>query len=258
MTGANEQMNWATSETPVSVTVPTRSALMQDLETRLARGVGFSIATLNLDHAVKLARDTTFAAAYAAQTHVTADGNPIVWLCRLAGQKDVKLIPGSELIDPICALAAKTETSVGLYGATDRSLAAARDALIQRYPGLKVSFLQAPAMGFDPEGVEADAAIDGIRQSGAKIIFLALGAPRQERFAARAQGALENVGFLSIGAGLDFISGAQTRAPVWVRRFAAEWLWRMAHNPGRLFRRYMLCIAILPKLTFKSLKARAS
>lgn len=112
-------------------------------------------------------------------------------------------------------------------------------------------------MGFDPDGPAAEAAIQAIRDSGARVICLALGAPRQERFAARAQKALPEVGFLSIGAGLDFVSGAQRRAPAWVRAMAAEWLWRMALSPRRLAARYGACLMAMPGLTLRALGARA-
>ena len=111
-------------------------------------------------------------------------------------------------------------------------------------------------MGFDPGGEAAGAAIRAIGESGARVIFLALGAPKQERFAARAQTELPGVGFLSIGAGLDFVSGAQTRAPAWVRAIAAEWLWRMALSPGRLAARYGACLLALPGLTSRAIAAR--
>lgn len=246
---------WST-ENAVSVTAPDRDTLLADIAARLRRGAGFSVATLNLDHVVKLARDPDFRAAYAAQTHVTADGNPIVWLSRLAGER-VSLVPGSELIDPVAALAAGTGTPVGLFGATEASLGAAARALELRHPGLDVALTLAPPMGFEPTGSAADDAIARIRDSGARLIFLALGAPKQERFAARAQEILPGVGFLSIGAGLDFISGVQTRAPLWVRRFAAEWLWRVAHDPRRLTGRYAACAAAMPALTFRALRARS-
>lgn len=252
-------MNWieTTADTAsVTVTVPDRTTLFEDLSNRFKTRKGFSVATLNLDHAVKLPRDPAFRAAYAAHTHVTADGNPVVWLSRLAGQRDVQLIPGSELIDPLAKMAAEAGVPVGFFGATEPSLQAAADALQARYPDLEVAYLQAPPMGFDPAGPAADAAIAAIGESGARVVFLALGAPKQECFAARAQDRLADVGFLSIGAGLDFISGAQTRAPAWVRALALEWLWRLLGNPGRLARRYGACILALPGLTLRALASR--
>lgn len=239
----------------IVVTVPDQAALLADLDARLASGQGFCVATLNLDHVVKLSRDAAFRAAYRAQTHVTADGNPIVWLARLAGQR-VSLVPGSELISPLAALAAQQEAPVAFFGATDPVVTAAAEKLSQRYPALDVALCRAPAMGFDPTGAAAEADIAAIAASGARLCFLALGAPKQEIFAARAHAALPHVGFVSIGAGLDFIAGTQNRAPAWVQAVAAEWLWRLLNNPTRLGARYAACCAALPALTGKALRLR--
>lgn len=249
-------MIWSDSDDGgVRVTVPDQAVLLADLETRFQAGEGFSVATLNLDHVVKLTRDAAFRGAYAAQTHVTADGNPIVWLSRLAGQ-DLSLVPGSELIDPLVAVAARNKVPVALFGATETTLQAAAEALKARHEGLEVVLCRAPAMGFDPEGSAAEDDIAAIRASGAGLCFLALGAPKQEVFAARAQAALPNVGFVSIGAGLDFIAGTQQRAPALVQALAAEWLWRLAGNPRRLAARYGACLLALPGLTMRALRAR--
>jgi len=255
-------MNWADdaqtgdARADVAVNVTDRDSLLADLEHRFTQGKGFSVATLNLDHVVKLGRDADFRRAYAAHTHVTADGNPVVWLSHLAGHPEVTLVPGSELITPLADLAARVGAPVALFGATEASLTAASDALKAAHPGLKVVLTLAPPMGFAPEGAVADGAIEAIRKSGAQLVFLALGAPKQERFAARAQAQLTGTGFLSIGAGLDFISGAQKRAPALVRALAAEWLWRMAGNPRRLARRYFDCLVVLPGLTTRALVSR--
>jgi N-acetylglucosaminyldiphosphoundecaprenol N-acetyl-beta-D-mannosaminyltransferase len=249
-------MIWSEGEPEgVTVTVPDQDTLLADLEECFAAGQGFSVATLNLDHVVKLSQDPRFRAAYRSQTHVTADGNPIVWLSRLAGQQ-VDLVPGSELIDPLAALAARHGLPVALFGATPETLEAAASAMLARHPGLGIAMCHAPAMGYDPMGDVAAQDIDAIRASGARLVFLALGAPKQEILAARAHAALPQVGFVSIGAGLDFIAGTQTRAPVWVRAIAAEWIWRMLGNPRRLAARYGACLAVLPELTVRALRAR--
>ena len=239
----------------VTVNALSRETLLADIARRLSVGQGFSIATLNLDHVVKLRQDPAFRTAYAAHSHVTADGNPIVWLSRLAGQ-DVRLAPGSELIEPVVELAAAQNVPIGLFGSDEDTLMAAAETLKGRYPGLDIPLVVAPPMGFDPAGAAADAAIEEMRASGARVIFLALGAPKQEVFASRAQAQLPEAGFLSIGAGIDFIAGTQTRAPAWVRALAGEWLWRLALSPKRLVRRYASCIAILPRLTLSALEAR--
>lgn len=252
-------MIWSDSDTQtgrqVQVSVPERAALLDDLGRHMAQGRGFALATLNLDHVVKLRQSPAFRSAYLAHSHVTADGNPIVWLCRLAGQR-VALIPGSELIVPLAEVAARQGVPVALVGSTQDTLALAAKRLQQRIPGLEVVLQLAPPMGFDPTGAQADDVIAAIGDSRAGLCFLALGAPKQEMLAARAHAALPGVGFVSIGAGLDFIAGHQRRAPRLVRMLAAEWLWRLAGNPRRLAARYGACLWTLPGLTVKAIRAR--
>ncbi|MCU0906247.1 MAG: WecB/TagA/CpsF family glycosyltransferase [Rhodobacteraceae bacterium] len=241
----------------VRVSAARRADLLADLRERMLARRGFTVATLNLDHVVKLRADARFRAAYAAHSHVTADGNPIVWLSRVAG-RPVELVPGSDLIDPVAALAAAARVPVALLGSTEEALRAARDALVSRHPGLEVVLTLSPPMGFDPTGPAADQAIAEVRASGARLCFLALGAPKQEVLAARASAALPEVGFLSIGAGLDFLAGRQRRAPSVMRALALEWLWRLAGNPRRLAARYAACAAVLPGLTLTALRARSA
>lgn len=250
-------MQWSSdaANSAVVVNVDRGDALLADLRQRLLDGSGFCLATLNLDHVTKLRSLPAFARAYAGHTHVTADGNPIVWLSRLAGHK-VTLLPGSDLVMPVAGLAAETGTKVALFGGSSEALKGASTALTAQNPGLEVVWSVAPPMGFDPESAQADAYIEALGQSGAGLCFVALGAPKQEIFAARASAQLPQMGFLSIGAGLDFLSGHQTRAPKLVRMLAAEWLWRMLQDPRRLAGRYAACIAVLPGLCARALATR--
>jgi len=249
-------MVWGQSDNgPLTVTAPHLSELLTDLGARLKAKQGFSVATLNLDHVVKLRNNAEFRTAYAAHSHITADGNPIVWLSRLAGQ-NVALIPGSELIEPLVALAAKHNVPIALYGSEDTALTRAKQALQERYPGLEVAFCRSPEMGFDPDGSTATADMNALSASGARLCFIALGAPKQERLAVRAQTLHPQIGFVSIGAGLNFIAGTEKRAPKWIRAIAAEWIWRMLADPKRLIGRYASCLLAMPGLTLKAIRAR--
>ncbi len=231
----------------VFVNGPNRAVLLEEVRDRLRRGTGFAIATLNLDHLVKLRASAAFRRAYQRQDLVVADGNPIVWLSHLAGTP-VSLVTGSDLVEPLASLAAREQVPVALLGATSETLARAATALRDRNPGLEIVACLAPGQGFDAEGAEAGEMIEALRRSGARLVFLALGAPRQEMFAARCREALPEMGFASIGAGLDFVAASQHRAPLWMRRIALEWLWRMLSNPRRLAGRYLWCAAALPSL----------
>lgn len=229
----------------IAVNVPDHAALLSKVQERLARGEGFALATINLDHLVKLTREPEFRQIYAAQDLVVADGNPVVWLSHLA-RRPVALLPGSDMVVPLAEVAARAGVPVALLGSTAPALKAAAEELRARVPGLEIAAEIAPPMGFDPTGEAARAILDELAASGAGLTFVALGAPRQEAFAAFGRGIVPTMGFASIGAGLDFLAGTQTRAPRWVRAIAMEWLWRMLTNPRRLFVRYMRCALILP------------
>nr|WP_233495453.1 WecB/TagA/CpsF family glycosyltransferase [Rhodosalinus halophilus] len=240
----------------VRVTTPDRAAALSAVRDRLRAGRGFALATINLDHLVKLRRDAVFAKAYAAQDIVVADGNPVVWLSRLA-RRPVSLVPGSELVIPLARLAAEEGAPVALVGSTAPALAAAGAAMERAAPGLEIVTRIAPPMGFDPDSPAADALFSELNESGARLTFLALGAPKQERLAARGRRLAPRVGFASIGAGLDFLAGTQRRAPRWVQAVAMEWLWRMLSSPARLGPRYARCAAILPGEVMRAWRLRS-
>jgi exopolysaccharide biosynthesis WecB/TagA/CpsF family protein len=200
----------------IKVNIADASALLDAVRARLTQGAGFALATINLDHLVKLGRDPGFARAYVAQDLVVADGNPIVWLSRLA-RRPVSLVPGSEMVLPLARLAAQTDKPLVLIGSTSDSLDGAATSLLAQIPGLTIARRIAPPMGFDPEGQAARELLGDIASLGPCLSLLALGAPKQEYLAALGRQIAPQAGFASIGAGLDFLSGHQTRAPAMAR-----------------------------------------
>lgn len=204
-----------------------------------------TVFTLNLDHVVKMRSDPAFRAAYARAGLITADGFPVVLAGSLQGKRFDR-VAGSDLIAPICAEAARTAKSIFLFGSSADVLSQSSQALRERDPDLRIAGVLAPPQGFSPTSAEARQCINAIEESGADLCFVALGAPKQELFADYAKQVVPRVSFVCIGAGLDFITGAQVRAPHWMQRTGLEWLWRTAKNPGRLLHRYLLCIAVLP------------
>ncbi len=242
-------------DTQIRVTHADASSLLATVRARFLARQGFALATINVDHLVKLSTSGPFRAAYGAQDLVVADGNPIVWLSRLAGHP-VSLVPGSDLVLPLVRLAADLGVGVALVGSTDEALAAASAHLKTQAPGLRVLDQVAPPMGFDPMGEDAATLLARIGASGAGLCLLALGAPKQEILAAQGRSLAPHVGFASIGAGLDFLAGHQNRAPAWMRAIAMEWAWRMLSSPRRLLPRYAACAAILPAEVVKALRQR--
>ena len=219
-------------------------------------GTSFSVFTLNLDHVVKLRTNPDFRAVYERVRIVLADGFPIVLAGRLQGRR-VSRTTGADLIVPLCDEASRRGLPVFLFGSTPSSLAGAERYLTGMLPNLEVAGAHAPDHGFDPLSEGAGKAIEIIRKSGARICFIALGAPKQEIFADRCAREIEGVSFLCIGAGLDFLAGHQKRAPEVFRATGLEWLWRMLLNPGRLARRYAECFTVFPGVLLQSLLRRS-
>lgn len=242
-------------EAPIHLTTPTPSALVAELREHFRSGRGFALATLNLDHVVRLRRSASFRRTYRAHTHVVADGKPIVWLSRFSGHP-VNLVAGSDMTLPLMRLAAEEDATIAFIGGTEASLEAAKAVAERHAPSLQVAYMRAPSFGFDPVGLEADEIIAELVASGAKLCLVALGAERQETFAIHARAAAPSIGFASIGAGLDFVAGTQRRAPKIFRKMSIEWVWRLASNPRRMARRYAMCILILPSLVVLAWQTR--
>lgn len=197
-----------------------------------------SVFTLNLDHLVKLRRDPRFRLAYSKADVVTADGWPVAWVARRQNAP-VERTTGADLVLPLIDLAAEKGVPVFLFGSTAGVLGRAGLEFVRRSEGrVNIVGSIAPSKEFDAEGREAEAAVEQIRESGAKICLVALGAPKQELFSDLARKKGLGCCMVCIGAALDFIAGEQVRAPQVLRDRGLEWAWRLAGNPRRLSRRY--------------------
>lgn len=242
--------------TEIAITHPDRVSVLADVARHLRDGQGFALATINLDHLVKLRSNLAFRAAYAKQDMVVADGNPIVWLSKLA-HSPVELVPGSDLVLPLVRVAADQGRPVVLFGSTEAALAGAAATLRAVVPEVNVSRTIVPSFGFDPVGDAAKSMLEQIAGEGPCLCLIALGAPKQEMFAAFGREIAPHAGFASVGAGVDFLSGHQHRAPEWSQRLALEWLWRAMQSPKRMVPRYIKCAAILPGQAWQAWRMRS-
>lgn len=218
-------------------------------------GRGGTVFTLNLDHLVKLERDPAFRAAYSQATYISADGAPVVAMARQQGANLVR-VTGADLVRPLSGAAALARIPIFLFGTTHETLATAETMLRREYPRLIVAGFESPPFGFSPFGIEARAAAERIASSGARICFVALGAPKQEVFAEFARRWAPSVTFVCIGAALDFIAGDQRRAPQPLQAMGLEWLWRLMHDPRRLTKRYALSALYLARYNLREVVSR--
>lgn len=236
----------------VNVNLHTPEAALSYIREKILNKEGFALATLNLDHVVKLTYLKPFLDAYRRHDAITADGFPIVWLGRLLGNH-LKRTTGSDLFMSMIALAYELKVRIALVGTTTEALNIASEKIKARFPGLEIGFMESPAFSFDPASGEAVELLRRIESSGSCLCFLAFGAPKQELLASLGRDIAPSVGFASIGASIDFVAGSQRRAPKWAQVCNVEWLWRLLNNPQRLFKRYVQCALIFPVIVFTSL-----
>ena len=170
---------------------------------------------------------------------VCPDGHPVRWaLNSLYKLKLTDRVYGPDLMLMLCGRAAAEKISVYLYGSTDAVLAALRERLEKRFPGLRIAGAEAPP--FRPlTGEEDRQTVERINASGARLVFIGLGCPKQELFAAAHRGSIRAVQ-LCVGAAFDFLAGAKPQAPLWMRKRGLEWLFRLFTEPLRLGPRYFI------------------
>lgn len=211
------------------------------------------VVTPNIDHIVRLESDAAFRAAYERADLVFADGWPVVLAARLHGAKGARRVTGSDLVTSLSAEAARRGLGVAFVGGAPGAAQGAASTLREAYPTLKVVAVEpAPRSQIDdPPGVAF--LRQRLADSRADIVFLALGTPRQEVFAQQHLMDLGLGAVVCIGAGLDFLSGAQRRAPYLWRKVGLEWLYRLLREPRRLGPRY---VAAAPRFLLLMLRGR--
>jgi N-acetylglucosaminyldiphosphoundecaprenol N-acetyl-beta-D-mannosaminyltransferase len=222
----------------VEVDALTFAQALDAVEALVRGGRGGFVVTPNVDHVVMADRREDFRAAYADAALSLADGKPIVWSAALLGVPSVEKVSGSDLVPPLMERAAARGWTVWLVGAGPGVAEAAAERL--RAGGVRVVGTSSPmvkAVGPDPEG---EAAAEAIRASGAQLVLVAFGAPKQELWMHRHRARLAPAVLLGVGATLDFVAGRIRRAPTWISNAGLEWLWRLAREPRRLWRRYLV------------------
>lgn len=168
---------------------------------------------------------------------VTPDGMPLVWGLKLLGIKNAQRVYGPELTPFICKKAEESSIPVGFYGGSQKTLELMIRNLKVRFPNLKITYAYSPPFRklTDEEDKKV---IDEINSSGARILFVGLGCPKQERWMYEHKDKVKAV-MIGVGAAFDFIAGVKPRAPEWMQNMGLEWLFRLLTEPKRLWKRYL-------------------
>jgi N-acetylglucosaminyldiphosphoundecaprenol N-acetyl-beta-D-mannosaminyltransferase len=168
---------------------------------------------------------------------VTSDGMPLVWMLRWLGARSATRVYGPELMSGLLKASEDAAMPVGFYGGTETVLARIVTVARQRHPRLKIAFAEAPPFReLTPE--EDRRTTQAIADSGARILFVGLGSPKQDRWMHAHKDRVPAV-MLGVGAAFDFLAGAKPQAPRWMQASGLEWAFRLASEPRRLWRRYL-------------------
>jgi exopolysaccharide biosynthesis WecB/TagA/CpsF family protein len=227
-----------------------------------ARSEQYGVVSCQAVHAVVTASgDRSLREQVNRFSMVTPDGQPVRWVLNwLHGARLRDRVYGPELTMRVCRAAAEQGIPIYLYGGSPQTLEALQQRLCDQLPGLKIAGSVSPPFRELTEA-ENQAACEAINTSGAKIVLIGLGCPKQDFFAAKNADRIQAVQ-MCVGAAFDFHAGSKPMAPAWMQRNGLEWLFRLWCEPRRLWKRYLLtnsifCIklaASAPQIIWRRLK----
>jgi N-acetylglucosaminyldiphosphoundecaprenol N-acetyl-beta-D-mannosaminyltransferase len=212
--------------------------LLRELDGFLLSGKPHVVHFLAADPTVRARRDPGYRRILNGGDLNVPDGMGIVWAVRLWGVEAVRL-PGTEGMHLVAGWGLERGLPHYLFGGSRETLAACRRALETSHPGIRIAGAESPPFR-EPTETELKGAADRIRLSGARVVWVGLGTPKQDVVAERLRAHEAAPVIACVGAAFDFVAGTKRRAPHWMRRSGLEWVHRLASEPTRLWRRYLI------------------
>ena len=209
------------------------------------------LCVANVHMLVEAYFDSSFASVVNNADLITPDGLPLAKAINsLYGLKQER-VAGMDLLPDLLSVAEQKGLGVYFYGGSQQMLDNTNDYVNAEYPGLKLSGLYSPP--FRELSVEEEASIvERINSSGASIVFVVLGCPKQEKWMNKMKGKVNAV-MIGIGGALPVLVGMQKRAPLWMQKNSLEWFFRLCQEPKRLFKRYFITNTVFISLYSKAL-----
>ena len=223
----------------IRLSIGDMQAAVDTISAQASQANGGLVCVANVDMLTRAKRTPRLAQLMQGARAVVTDGMPLVWvLRRLQGRADAARVYGPGLVLALCQRAAEQATSVFFYGGTPDELTLLQANLRSQFPALRIAGAVSPPMlAAEPP---FDAAITAqINASGASVVFVGLGCPKQEFWMDTHQHALKPIA-LGVGLAFALIAGTKRQAPVWMRNAGLEWLFRLGQEPGRLWKRYLI------------------
>jgi N-acetylglucosaminyldiphosphoundecaprenol N-acetyl-beta-D-mannosaminyltransferase len=226
------------SDTLISfpVTTGTYNDMLHDIIDRSYTGMPAVVCIANVHMVVTAYNDHTFGPVVKKADIVTPDGLPLTWAMRLLFGTRQERVAGMDLLPDLIGIAETLAIPVFFYGSTEAILDTTRSYLNAHYPRLPIAGTYSPP--FRPlSSFEENEVAAHINSSGARIVFVALGCPKQEKWMDSMKDKLTSV-MVGVGGALPVMIGIQKRAPLWMQKSGLEWLYRLYQEPQRLFKRY--------------------
>ena len=225
----------------------------------LEEGRGGWMITPNLEHVRQFADRPDLAPLFEEADLVVADGMAIVWASRLAGTRLPARVAGSDLVWSLTAEGAIRGQSLFLLGGDPGTGDRAAETIHANYPGLRIAGVHCPPFGFEDSPAEMTEIRERLRAAKPDIVYVALGFPKQEQIIRELRGELPEAWLIGVGISFSFLAGDVRRAPDWVQKIGLEWAHRLASEPRRLARRYLVDgLPFARRLAAHSLRARAN
>ncbi len=247
-----------------ALTLPQALDRIFELAARPQDGSGCRIAaTVNVDFIVNTyfalktePRNPALARILRRAELVVPDGMPLVWLSRLLGTPLPERVTGADLVPLIAERAAREHCKLYFLGGSEESSRRAAELLQSRHPGLEIE-MSSPYVKLDaPDAAEQDREIcRKINDSGASILLVGFGNPKQEIWLERNRHQLNCGIAMGVGGTFNFLAGAVKRAPEWMRRSGTEWIYRVIQEPGRLWKRYFIGLFLFGVMMLRAMSS---
>jgi N-acetylglucosaminyldiphosphoundecaprenol N-acetyl-beta-D-mannosaminyltransferase len=208
------------------------------MDATIAAGARAYVTAAAVNLVMSAQEDPAARAALLGATLAVPDGQPLVWALRALGHSSATRVYGPDLMALACARGANMGTRMFLYGGRTRdALALLEERLRARFPGLVIAGGHSPPFR-DLSSEEEQAVIAEVNSSGADVVWVGTGQPKQEKWMLRMRPHLSAPLLVGVGAAFDFHAGLVPQAPPWMQRAGLEWSYRLAREPRRLWRRY--------------------
>jgi len=206
----------------------------------IAAGQGGWLVTANLDHLRRIYHQTAYQRLARQASMIVADGMPLVWASRLQGTPLPERVAGSSMLEPLAAALAEENRSIFMLGGAPGTAEAAGQILQARYPRLRIAAAHCPPPGFEQNDDEWRQIENRLTAAQPDVVFVALGSPKQEQLIERCRPLLPGAWWLGVGVSFSFLCGYVARAPRWMQILGLEWVHRLAQEPRRLAKRYLV------------------